>query len=80
MRRGSLYLVALMDWVICYVLSWRLSNTFEADFCIEALEEAMGLFRAPEIHNSDQGSQITCNAYVQVLLKQGGQSSMDGRG
>jgi putative transposase len=80
MRRGFLYLVALIDWVSRYVLAWRLSNTLETDFCIEALEEAIALFGPPEIHNSDQGSQFTSTAYLEVLLKHGIAISMDGRG
>ena len=58
-RRGFLYLVAVMDWSTRKVLSWRVSNTMEADFCIEALEEAMDLFGRPAIFNRDQGSQFT---------------------
>ena len=80
MRRGFVYLVALMDWHSRYVLSWRLSNTLEADFCVEALEEALALFGKPEIHNSDQGSQFTCNAYIEVLTGYDIQISMDGKG
>lgn len=80
MRRGFLYLVALMDWVSRYVLSWRLSNTLEADFCIDALEEALSLFGIPEVHNSDQGSQFTSQSYVGILTANGIQVSMDGRG
>ena len=59
MRRGFLYLVAVMDWATRKVLSWKLSNTMEADFCIEALEEAMARYGKPEIFNTDQGSQFT---------------------
>lgn len=80
MRRGFIYLVALIDWVSRYVLSFRLSNTSEADFCIEALEEALCCFGRPEIHNSDQGSQFTSKGYIDVLVEQGVQISMDGRG
>lgn len=79
MRRGFLYLVALMDWVSRYVLSWRLSNTLEADFCIEALEEALWRFGSPEVHNSDQGSQFTSKGYVDILIQKGVQVSMDGK-
>jgi transposase InsO family protein len=57
MRRGFLYLVAVMDWATRKVLSWRVSNTMEAEFCIEALEEALERFGRPEIFNTDQGSQ-----------------------
>lgn len=80
MRRGFIYLVALIDWISRYVLSFRLSNTLEADFCIEALEEALYFFGCPEIHNSDQGSQFTSNSYIDVLVGHGVQISMDGRG
>jgi putative transposase len=80
MKRGFLYLVALMDWVSRYVLSWRLSNTLEADFCCEALEESLRLFGVPDIHNSDQGSQFTSERYVGLLISHGAQISMDGRG
>src|SRR6478752_1687035 len=57
MQRGFLYLVAVMDWASRKVLSWRVSNTMDADFCIEALEEALERFGKPEIFNTDQGSQ-----------------------
>ncbi|OJV47943.1 MAG: hypothetical protein BGO28_03700 [Alphaproteobacteria bacterium 43-37] len=80
MRRGFLYLVVLQDWFSRYVLAWRLSNTLEADFCIEALEEALRFFKPPQIHNSDQGSQFTSQGYVNVLLEAGIEVSMDGRG
>ena len=56
MRGGFLYLVAVMDWPTCKVLSWRVSNTMDAEFCIEALEEALGRHGRPEIFNTDQGS------------------------
>jgi putative transposase len=59
MRRGFLYLVAIMDWATRRVLAWRLSNTMETDFCIEALTEALARFGVPEIFNTDQGSQFT---------------------
>ena len=80
MRRGFLYLVALMDWVSWDVLSWRLLNTLAADFCIEALEEALRLFGIPEGHHSDQGSQFTSKYYVDILTSHKLQVSMDGRG
>ena len=57
MRRGFLYLVAVMDWASRKVLSWRVSNTMDVAFCVDALEEAMALFGRPEIFNTDQGSQ-----------------------
>ncbi len=59
MRRGFLYLVAIMDWFSREVLSWRLSNTMDADFRVAALEEAIARFGRPEIFNTDQGSQFT---------------------
>lgn len=79
MARGFLYLVAIMDWHSRYVLAWRLSNTLEVDFCVEALEEALSKGR-PEIFNTDQGSQFTSEAFTGRLLAQGIQVSMDGRG
>jgi putative transposase len=71
MRRGFLYLVAVMDWSTRKVLSWRVSNTMEVDFCIEALEEAMDLFGRPTIFNSDQGSQFTSPRFTEVLTAAG---------
>jgi len=79
MPRGFLYLVAIMDWHSRYVLSWRLSNTLEVGFCVEALAEALE-FGTPEIFNSDQGSQFTSDDFTQVLLARSIQISMDGRG
>jgi putative transposase len=79
LRRGFLYLVAVMDWFSRYVLSWRLSNTLEGSFCVEALEEALGIGR-PEIFNTDQGSQFTANAFTSRLQTYGIAISMDGRG
>ena len=80
MRRGFLYLVAIMDWASRRVLSWRLSNTMDADFCIEALEEAMARHGRPEIFNTDQGSQFTSPRFTGVLLQAGVKISMDGKG
>ncbi len=80
MRRGFLYLVAIMDWGSRKVLAWRLSNTMEADFCIEALEEALARFGRPEIFNTDQGSQFTSPRFTGVLKDAGVRISMDGRG
>jgi putative transposase len=80
MRRGFLYLVAVMDWATRKVLSWRVSNTMEADFCIAALEEAIGRFGVPEIFNTDQGSQFTSPRFTEVLAGAGIRISMDGRG
>ncbi len=79
MARGFLYLVAVMDWVSRYVLAWRLSNLLDADFCIEALEEALRQGR-PEIFNTDQGSQFTGDGFTGVLRGHGVAISMDGRG
>ena len=80
MRRGFLYLVAVMDWATRKVLSWRVSNTMDAEFCVEALEEALARFGRPEIFNSDQGSQFTSLAFTGVLQQAGVRISMDGRG
>lgn len=80
MQRGFLYLVAVMDWTTRKVLSWRVSNTMEADFCIEALEEALERFGKPEIFNTDQGSQFTSPRFTGVLRAAGVRISMDGRG
>ena len=76
MARGFLYLVAIMDWHSRYVLAWRLSNTLEVDFCVEALEEALSKGR-PQIFNTDQGSQFTSEAFTSMLLAQGVQVSME---
>ena len=77
--RGFLYLVAIMDWYSRYVLAWRLSNTLEVGFCVDALEEALGKGK-PEIFNTDQGSQFTSAAFTGALLERGIQVSMDGKG
>ena len=71
MRKGFLYLVAIMDWHSRKVLSWRLSNTMEADFCIVALEEALEKYGTPDIFNTDQGSQFTSVAFTNVLRNNG---------
>jgi len=80
MRRGFLYLVAVMDWASRKVLSWRLSNTLDADFCIEVLKEALARFPRPRIFNTDQGSQFTSLDFTQVLKDAGIKISMDGKG
>ena len=80
MAKGFMYLVAIMDWHSRRVLSWRLSNTLDTDFCIEALEEALRRFGAPEIFNTDQGSQFTSEAFTGVLKDRGIDISMDGNG
>ncbi len=81
MARGFLYLVRRrrMDWYSRYVLAWRVSNTMDVDFCVEALEEALSEAK-PEIFNTDQGSQFTSQAFTGALLAQGIQISMDGKG
>ena len=79
MARGFLYLVAIMDHFSRHVLSWRLSNTLDVDFCVEALEEALSRAK-PEIFNTDQGGQFTSDAFTGMLLEQGIQISMDGKG
>ena len=79
LRHGFLYLTAVIDWYSRYVLAWRLSNTLEGSFCLEALDEALALGR-PEIFNSDQGSQFTAAAFTSRLEACGIAISMDGRG
>jgi putative transposase len=80
MRRGFMYLVAVMDWHSRKVLSWRVSNTLESEFCIEALEQALRDHGKPEIFNTDQGAQFTSRGFVGLLESHGIQVSMDGRG
>ena len=80
MCRGFLYLVAIMDWFTRKVLAWRISNTLEADFCVEALNEAIHRFGAPGIMNTDQGSQFTSFAWTDRLKRVGIRISMDGKG
>jgi putative transposase len=80
MRRGFLDLVAIMDWASRKVLAWRVSNTINTEFCIEALEDALGKYGAPEIFNSDQGSQFTSPRFTQVLKVANVKISMDGKG
>ena len=80
MRRGFLYLVAVMDWWTRKVLSWRVSNTMDVGFCIEALEDALAGHGRPEIFNTDQGSQFTSPQFTKVLQDAGIRISMDGRG
>ncbi len=79
-RRGFLYLVAIMDWATRHVLAWRLSNTMDAGFCVEALAEALARYGRPEIFNTDQGSQFTSLDFTRVLKDAGVAISMDGRG
>jgi len=79
MARGFLYLVAVMDWFSRYVLSWELSNTLHAQFCVDALDVALRQ-GTPEIFNTDQGSQFTSEAFISLLLESTTRISMDGRG
>lgn len=79
MRNGFLYLAAILDWHSRYVLSWKLSNRLDSDFCVDALEEALTQSQ-PEIFNSDQGVQFTCEAFTTRLLGRAVAISMDGRG
>ena len=80
MAKGFCYLVAVMDWATRKVLAWRLSNTLDASFCVDALEEAIARYGVPEIFNSDQGSQFTSEEFIAVLVKHGIAISMDGKG
>ena len=79
-QRGFLYLVAIMDWATRKVLAWRLSNTMDVGFCLEALDEAMARYGRPEIFNTDQGSQFTSLDFTGVLKDAGVAISMDSRG
>jgi putative transposase len=80
LAHGFLYLVAILDWYSRRVLSWRLSNTLESGFCVEALEEALSHHGVPEIFNTDQGAQFTAEVFTGVLRERGIQISMDGKG
>ncbi len=80
MGKGFLYLVAVIDWYSRRVLSWRLSNSMEAGFCVEALQEAILTYGAPEIFNTDQGAQFTSEAFTGVLKAHDVTISMDGKG
>tara|TARA_B110000503_G_C7137307_1_gene409373 strand:- start:1524 stop:1979 length:456 start_codon:yes stop_codon:yes gene_type:complete len=80
MRKGFLYLVAIIDWYSRKVLSCRLSNSLDARFCTEALEDALSRHDAPEIFNSDQGCQFTSDEFTAVLKDKGIRISMDGKG
>ena len=79
-KNGFLYLVAIMDWATRKVLTWRLSNTLDASFCVEALEEAISKYGKPEIMNTDQGSQYTGSGWITTLTEAKIKISMDGRG
>lgn len=80
MAHGFLYLVAVIDWHSRLVLSWRLSNTMDKTFCVDALREALDRYGQPEIFNTDQGVQFTCEAFIATLESQGIRISMDGKG
>ena len=80
MRRGFVYLFAVLDWASRRVLSWRLSNTLTTDFCIDAVQEAVNRYGKPEIFNTDQGCQFTSLDFTGMLKDNGIQISMDGRG
>lgn len=80
MAKGFVYVAAIMDWYSRKVLTWRVSNSMDADFCIEALEEAISRYGAPEIFNTDQGAQFTSEAFTGVLKAADINISMDGKG
>ena len=80
MRRGFMYLVAVMDWYSRKIVSFRVSNTLDSEFCTEALKQALRRYGKPEIFNTDQGSQFTSRGFVGVLESHGIHVSMDGRG
>lgn len=80
MARGFVYLFAVMDWYSRRVLAWRISNTLSADFCVEAVQEAIDRYGAPEIFNTDQGSQFSGGQFVGLLSSHGIRISMDGKG
>jgi putative transposase len=80
LARGFVYLVAIIDWYSRRVLGWRISNSMEAAFCVDCLEEALRAHGKPDIFNSDQGAQFTSEAFTGVLKREGIQISMDGRG
>ena len=80
MERGFMYLIAIMDWATRKVLTWRLSNTLDTRFCVEALKEALFKYGAPDIFNSDQGCQFTSEAFTSILKTWNIKISMDGKG
>jgi putative transposase len=80
MAKGFVYLAAVIDWFSRRVLSWRVSITMEAAFCVATLEDALAKHGKPEIFNTDQGSQFTCPAFIDVLQKRDIKISMDGKG
>ena len=79
MRSGFLYLVAVMDWYSRYILSWKISNSLDVAFCLDALDDAFQ-FGCPEIYNSDQGSQFTSDSHIEKLKSKNIKISMDGKG
>jgi putative transposase len=80
MARGFVYLAAVMDWFARRILAWRLSNTMEVSFCIDAVEDALAKYGCPQIFNTDQGSQFTSAEFTRVLINSGVEISMDGKG
>lgn len=80
LAQGFLYLTAIIDWYSRMILAWRLSNTMEADFCVECLDEALANFGEPEIFNTDQGVQFTCNKFLDRFKGRSTKNSMDGKG
>jgi putative transposase len=80
LSRGFVYLVAVIDWYSRYVLSWELSNTLDAQFCIDAVNDSMSKYGVPTIFNSDQGSQFTSDDFISLLLDNEVKISFDGRG
>jgi putative transposase len=80
MRRGFLYLFAIMDWQTHKILAWRISNTLKAEFCVNALDEAIHKFGPPDITNTDQGRQFTSFAWTDRLRRSNVRISMDGKG
>ena len=80
MKRGFIYLIAIIDWHSRKILSWRVSNTMEVSFCTEALREAIENYGTPEYFNTDQGSQFTSNAFTSILESHNIRISIDGRG
>lgn len=80
MKRGFVYLFAVLDWATRRVLSWRLSNTLSTDFCIEAVQEAITHYGKPDIFNTDQGCQFTSSPFIELLKHHGSRQSMDGKG
>jgi len=78
MARGFMYLVAIMDWHSRKILAWRISNTLESDFCVNALQEALRHYGVPEIFNTDQGAQFTSNAFTQTLKDHGVKTNIAG--